>query len=1006
MPIGLQDAPTKRRVNPSTSAKQALRPMKNQYNHPRIAAPIALNSVILSALISAPVVADGGRPSRGEPATSRTAMASQVQSRPVAPALPPLEIAPDQGVTPAGLPSWLVMLSMRPDPNDPQRVRDAEQAVEAVLAATIGADRAHQRYAHGIVGFAAGMTPGEAAVVAADPRVAVVEPDRLQQLSRSGVGPDLDNPNLPVPWNLRRISSPEGLPPDFKPCGATGAGVTAVVIDSGIALGHTEFAGRIVADRSFAMTGPPNGEDIEGHGTHVAGTIAGTTVGVAPQAKIVALRVEETSGSILTSSWMAAINWTLVPGNVTRPAVINMSLSGSVAGLSWVQEQIIGAANIAGIPVVVAAGNDSHLASWNTPAVAIGAITVGATDLDDRPALFSNHGSLVDIWAPGVGIVSADWQRPDGGLKMESGTSMAAPCVAGTVALFLESEVTPEDLAERASTIPGRAAIWLARNAAIGVLSDASDPRLGSPGGNGTLGGASNRLLQACTTSNGIVCDEPLVWHDGAASMVFGDGITPLGPNSVCERVVWSPNGPVTLTINWVSILADQATGLAAEVSVIDIATGEVVWSSDRYAGGDSYSAQLAAVNRFCRSTSNAGLLVRWQGRPGHNVVGYGYTMTARIAGGCPGDLNGDGTVDGADLGLIVGAWGPCPDGAACPGDLTLDGVVSGDDLGALLGAWGGCPLFVPAPYAVGCTGELLHKSFVGDKVFDCGSRAIVPSPLLEPTVIAVASACCEISNFDIVPGNPVSVGPSDETGACIAPDGSCLEATYFECAQAGRFFLGRGLGCDAVDPVVSGEALPAPPGSITTGWEIDWSNWFGSQVSPVSQAFSARTQENRCRQDVPPGIFSLSKLSFPAVVQSQSASKPNYASLGQAGSYPIPQSSIPFHVIVEFRDGGEPIVVERVARAAPIASSVASIFGTYFLFTLEDLLAGSDREIASIEIGCFRQRMLAPSGSVVLGFAGRASGPGEAPARFSPDGGRTWLVGNLPVQMGLCITP
>jgi hypothetical protein len=134
--------------------------------------------------------------------------------------------------------------------------------------------------------------------------------------------------------------------------------------------------------------------------------------------------------------------------------------------------------------------------------------------------------------------------------------------------------------------------------------------------------------------------------------------------------------------------------------------------------------------------------------------------------------------------------------------------------------------------------------------------------------------------------------------------------------------------------------------------------------------------------------------------------SKPNYASLGQPGSYLVPQASLPFEVIVEFRDGGEPIVVERVARAAPIASSVAPIFDAYFLFTLEDLLEGSDREIASIEIGCLRERTLAPSSSVILGFAGRVAKSGEAPARFSPDGGRTWLVGDLPVQMGLCITP
>jgi hypothetical protein len=140
--------------------------------------------------------------------------------------------------------------------------------------------------------------------------------------------------------------------------------------------------------------------------------------------------------------------------------------------------------------------------------------------------------------------------------------------------------------------------------------------------------------------------------------------------------------------------------------------------------------------------------------------------------------------------------------------------------------------------------------------------------------------------------------------------------------------------------------------------------------------------------------------------VQSMSRSQPNYASLGQSSPYRVPQASLPFEVIIEFRDGSEPIVVGGVARAAPIASSVAPIFDQYFLFTLEGLLAGSGREIASIEIGCFRERTLAPSSSVILRFAGRAAEAGETRAEFSPDGGRTWLVGDLPVQMGLCITP
>ena len=951
-----------------------------------------------------------GRPARGERDASWTrasageASSESTRSRGVE-APPPLEVAPDQGVTPAGLPSWIVMLAMRPDPNDPQRVAAAEALVDAVLADTIGGDRAHQRYAHGLVGFAAGMTPAEAGVVAADPRVAFVEPDRISRARGAGDGePVGENPNLPVPWNLRRISEKNGLAPTFEPCGATGAGVTAVVIDSGVQLDHSEFAGRIVANRSFALTGPPNGNDIEGHGTHVAGTFAGTTVGVAPQADIVALRVEELGGAIFTSSWIAAVNWTLVPGNVTRPAVINMSLSGPAVGLSPTQTEILGLAMLSGIPVVVAAGNESHLATWASPATNVFAITVGATDLADRPATFSNHGSIIDIWAPGAGIVSADWMRTDGGLTTLSGTSMASPCAAGAVALFMQQHVAPEDLAEGASMISGRAAIWLARNAAVGVLSDASDPWLVSPGGNGTLGGGASRLLQACTTETGIECEEPLEWHDGVASVVFGDGLAPLGEGDVCERVIWSPDGPVALTVNWLSIHVDLESGFAAEISITDVATGQEVWSSDRLLGDQSYQSQWLAANRFVVSSSNAGLRVRWEGRPGRDIVGYGYVMTARAMGACPGDLNGDGLVDGTDLGLLFGSWGPCPLDAACPGDLTLDGMVGAEDLSALLAAWGGCPAFVPAPFARTCEGALLHKSFLGDRNLDCGSRGILASPVLYPEAVSIATACCEAVGFDLVDGNPVTLGLSDELGACLGIDGSCTMTTTIDCAIASGVFVGRGLGCDAMDPTIEADPLPCPANAISTGWEIDWTDWF---ESPVSQVFVEQLATTiRWRQELPEGVASIGSLSFPAAVNTVAGSTPNYPGLGPAAGYPFPKAAIPFEVIVEFRDGGDPIVVERIARARPLVSDVGVIFSSYFLYTLEGVLADTGREIKSIEIGCFRDMPLAPSSQVVVGFAGRAAAKGESPAEFSPDGGRTWMTGDLPVQMGLCITP
>ena len=970
--------------------------------------------VAASLVIASPLEAGAAgdeRPARGDRAASRTLVSSNTTPSEQAPPRaertpPPLEVAPDQGVTPAGLPSWMVMLDMWPDPNDPQRVREAEAAVEAVLAATIGAGRAHQRYAHGLVGFAAGMTPAEAAIVAADPRVRVVEPDRLSRPVGNAAGgmPVGDNPNLPVPWNLRRISDPDGLAPTFDPCGATGAGVTAVVIDSGVALDHVEFAGRIVANVSFSMTEPPGGGPSDGHGTHVAGTFAGATVGVAPEAKIVSLKVEEADGGIFQSSWVAALNWTLVPGNVARPAVVNMSLGGPAIGPSLIREQILVLCTLNGVPVVVAAGNESHLALWSDPACSPFAITVGATDLADRPSPFSNHGSIVDIWAPGSSIVSADWQRPDG-LVMKSGTSMAAPCVAGAVALFLEEHVTPEDLQDLPLAIPGRAAIWLARNAAIGRLADGDDPRVVSPGGNATLGGAANRLLQACTTETGIECDEPLEWFDGTASVVLGDGITPLGPDFTCERIVWNPAGRVALTVNWVAIPIDPATGFSAEVRIVDAATDVVLWTSDQLVPDGGFEGKIAALTRTVVSSSNAGLRVTWTPRGGGEVAGYGYTMTARTAAACPGDLDGDGSVNGTDLGLLFAAWGPCPIEAACPGDLNLDGVVGPEDLSALLGAWGVCPPFAPAPFVVGCNGQLLHKSFLGDLYIDCSSRGILVSPLIAPSTISIAAACCEATDFDAVPGNPVSGGLDTALGGCVRTDGSCAQETMIDCALAGGVFIGRGLGCDAMGPLLDADMLPCPDDAISTGWAIDWQDWG---QSPVSVAIAGGDKPTlRWRQTMPPGVVSIGSLAFPAAINSWSSSKPNAPFLGPGAAYPVPKADVPFQVLIEFADGGDPIVVERAGRANPLISAAApGLFGGHFLFTLEDVLAEGTREVASIEIGCYRDSVLSPSSQVVVAFAGRAAIEGEPLAEYSPDGGRTWLIGEIPVQLGLCIAP
>ncbi len=945
-----------------------------------------------------------------------TPVAEAEKPRPSAPVVEDRDPAPragEQAILPNGLPSWIVMLSMRPSPDDAARVAEAERAVDALLDETIGRARPHQRYTSALVGFAAGMTPDEAARLAADPRVLVVQPDRVMGLDRvmgDDRGGDLpigENPNLPAPWNLRRISARDGLAPAFDPCGATGEGVTAVVIDSGIVPSHTEFGGRVIATRNFAITGSPDAADNEGHGTHVAGTVAGATVGVAPGADIVALSVTEESGVIFESSWVAALNWVVAAGNVTRPAVVNMSLGGLVLGPSPVQDLALVIVESLGIPVVVAAGNDSYMADWKTPAALRFAITVGSTDLADRPSSFSNHGPIVDIWAPGSAIVSADWKRPDGGLSTNSGTSMATPAVTGAVALFLAERVSFEDLELRSATIPGRAAIWLARHAARGVLHDNLDARVASPGGNGALGGAANLLLQACGGPVGAPCDEPVEWHGQSASIVLGDGITPLDAGFACERLVRHPAGPVSLTVNRTSIGRSPSLELLARVTIEDAATGESVWTSDRLYDFETWTGIVEGNRRTFRSSSPAGFRVRWESLVDSGIAGYGFVMTAQAAGACPGDLDGDGDVGAIDLALLFDAWGPCAASDPCVADLDLDGAVNSADAAILLASWGACGDFVPDPWVRNCTGGLLHRSFIGDVLPDIDLRTIVRDPLVDPTASTSMNATCAEAFLDVAAGNPVSVGFDAEIGGCVLPDGGCGTGTSLACSNAHGYFIGRGTDCDSLDPTLDASLLACAIAPVTTGCPVPWEGWLQSEVYGALRGADFTHTQARWRQELPGGVSSISVLGFPAEIASQALSSANGTGFTTAVGYPVAVEAIEFDVLVEYRDGGAPDLFRRTARARPLASPLEpGLFRSTFLFTLSNVVADAGREIRSIEVSCFRDAPLAASSLVNLTLSGRLAEPGETPAEFSPDGGRSWITGEPAVQLAFWIVP
>ena len=222
--------------------------------------------------------------------------------------------------------------------------------------------------------------------------------------------------------------------------------MTAYVIDSGIADGHRDLGGRVRSGFTAIDDGRGT-RDCAGHGTHVAGTIGGRTYGVAPAVALVAVRTLDCQGGGETSGVIAGIDWAARDHRAGTPAVANLSLSGP-AGEN-VDAAIRGLIDD-GVTVAVAAGNEDEDACGSSPAREPAALTVAATDRDDRRASFSNRGSCVDLFAPGVDIVS-DWYSGDTATEELSGTSMAAPHVAGAAALLLGADpgLTPAQVADR-----------------------------------------------------------------------------------------------------------------------------------------------------------------------------------------------------------------------------------------------------------------------------------------------------------------------------------------------------------------------------------------------------------------------------------------------------------------------------------------------------------------------------------------------------------------------------
>lgn len=405
-------------------------------------------------------------------------------------------------------------------------------------------------YSHALRGFSVTLPAAAAATLAADPLVALVEPD---------VAMGVADVQSPAQYDLDRTDQRSGLDNKYT-YNATGAGVTAYVLDTGIRPSHSQFGGRASVGYD-AMGDGQNGVDCNGHGTHTAGSVAAATYGMAKQAKVVGVRVLGCDGSGTGAQIIAGLDW--VTANAAKPAVANMSISTQVGTSSTIDAAVRGLVN-SGVPIAVAAGNGvgnglyAEDACTHSPSAEPLALTVSAVDRTDTKPIWANYGTCVDLFAGGVDVTSS-WYTSDTATSVSSGTSMSSPHVAGAAALYLSTNPT---------ATPVQVATFLTSQATSGAVKSAGS---GSPnkllyvggisgggGGGGNVAPAASfttaisgltvTATDTSTDSDGTIASRAWAWGDGTTGTGTPAARTYAAAGTYTVSLTVTDNGGATAT--------------------------------------------------------------------------------------------------------------------------------------------------------------------------------------------------------------------------------------------------------------------------------------------------------------------------------------------------------------------------------------------------------------------------------------------------------------------------